>query len=348
MIDSLDRGHMLLGALLVLSVVAGILFFIQQVLRYSMVQEGVQAQELILMERLEDEVVEMRSAVMKGNSRDIQWVERGKSGSCRVFGRADGYLRFPVGWYGERLSPSCFPESGYESLGLYYVYGDLLGSPVRYTYLRQELDFEDKREIDDWQTEIDEGQLVVEIVDSGRSYRYKMPQRFHEAEIEVLRSVTDEGFYLLYLQELWLLPMSGSDIEKITGGVDSNGVIVADFVGNDGVYILFLQRSCGEVGCFYVQFYPVLSNQEESESILLVRQEVAWDNYRVLLVDKLKVIVEVEQDKELQLLAVMWDGRTVWGDFYLWGSQANIFCPFQSQKFEPIKDWVLGCQRRFL
>lgn len=349
MIDGLERGHMLLGGLLVFSLAAGVLFFMQQTLRHSMIQERGVVQALVHAEALDAEVAEMKLALERGEDDRIQWLGDEDDESCRVFGNKYRYLQLSQGWYGERLAQWCYPESGYEGLGIYYVNGaGLAEERVRYAYLRRDLNLNGYREISGWQSRIVDGEISVEIVESGRSYVYQLPRSFQEAPIDVFRSVTKSGFYLLYQQELWLLPKDGESLGKVVEDVVVNGVIVADFVGDDGVYILSLQESCGRAGCFYMTFYPKLSNKEELLSSVLVEQEVVWDNYRVLLVDELKVVVEIDVDSELQLLAVMWDGSAVWGESYLWSSQEKVFCPLQSQPFEPINGWVLGCERSFL
>lgn len=347
MINRLERGHMLLSLLIVFLFVLITLFSIQDVIRHYLFQERSLSRALFADQYRTEEVVRMRSLLLESNDVDIQWLDRGVDQMCRVFTDKYDDSRLSDGWYGVRLSQECSLGVGYEEFGIYYVGDEMVEDYVSFSYLRREIEDEYPNYIDSWQQSFDGKQLVLTIVEGDLIYRYRMPERFDEAVIRVLKSTTDDAFYLLYLRELWLLPKGSESPYKLVSDIHQGGVLVADYIEKKGIYLLFFQDACkaGD-GCFYIVFYPN-SPQKVDESVdVLLQRSLSWRAYRVLLVDRFKVFIEVEAEDTHQLLTVMWDGRTVWGETYLWESQRSIVCPLQSQIFEPIKGWVIGCQRR--
>lgn len=336
-----ERGNALLGVLVILSITIFILMSLGLVLRQYLLQER-QLQSSLEWER--ERIVELRVGV-----KDLQlpeWSVVGLEGGCRVFGDEADYISLDSNLYGRELSLECFPENSRKMLGVYSV-----SEGVRYIYLMEDRLVSPVESIDGWRMALDgERGMTLRVNYAGSIYHYEFPDYKVGSKLWVLKSVASEGFYLLIEHELWLLPKSSTGKGRFVAYVDFVGeVLIADFIGDEGIYILWGSGSRNEGGPYsgvVKSFYSLMKGGKNIKRREVERQDVVFDSYDVVLADRYKVVVKLGWYDKDYLFAMMWDGRTVWGRRYIWESGESVDCPLQSEWFEPVAGWVLGCQRK--
>lgn len=292
--------------------------------------------------------------------RDLEKVDRwhsvGVEDNCRLFSNSlEDDLNESMGRvfiYGYRLSRECLIGKDRQLFKIQLVdseEGSLKGALSAYVVRSNSKDVLER--IDSWMIDLKEDVLDVTIHYKDKTYQYDIEDRgagMFGSEAMILRSVLSEGFLLLYRQEVWLLPMDPATEMRGVGQFNyDGGEFLSGFSNSSGLYLVKRNFVSGEMG-IAIDFYPrMLGGLAFGKGEQLLREEVRFQKYEELLVDEDKLIVRLISDERDTMLAVMWSGATVWGGQYLWQAQVGINCPLQSEVFEPIAGWILGCQRKF-
>lgn len=336
--DVHERGNLFVGMVIMLSLLGVLLLIIHGAVQRHLLQERL-VRNLFVSEK--KYVREMYQFLEQLHGQDyLQWDEVGVPQNCQIFANEKEFLTRQVGWYGRKLSVDCSQSLDAQMVGIYRVVDGCLGREVHYSYMRLAVVPEKIERVERWRSFWGETHLIVEVVFNEEIYQYQLPSSASEQSLKVLGSASFLGFYLLVGTELWLLPYESGNsfLVVVDSGVAAREIVV-DYLQEDDFYFLQLKRSINgdEI---YLSQYSI-----RNEIWSLKSEKSIFDGeiefYRVVLMDQEKVVLEIDG----QLLAVRWDGSPAWGTRYLWQAESGDKCPLQSESFEPIEGWVLGCQR---
>lgn len=339
-----EKGHVLLSVLIVMAFGVFILISIKSAIQKYLLQERALR---IVQERAEDEISQFRNMVVGQESLgSVGWSVVGVDEKCRIFGDEYEYLDFHSGLYGKRLSKDCY-ESGRVFYGIYNVISEGSRNRVIYSYMLRDLPAVGIDMVSSWRVQYESEQICLEVKYLGQVYRYFLFEKEDSRSVELLQSVAFNSFFLLRDEALWLLPQSSVGVPQRLGVVDSQGKnLIGDFVNDDGVYLLWAVGSKEEVGRYLsieMDFYEWGERSILNGKRTLLSEDLFYDAYEVVSMDQSKILIKLGEDS---LFAVGWGGDAVWGDKFLWEKQSGLKCPLQSEVFEPILGWELGCQRK--
>ncbi len=347
MIVGREGGHILLGLMVVIVVTVSLLLSIQGVVSRYIHQE----RRALAFFKEDVAYVEVILEAAKGVGGRIEKRVLDINAGCRLFGREDLYLNKESGMYEVRLSEGCRKGMERELVGLYYIDSGIKDSRLQYAYDVREIMRSPLLRMMGGEIKAFDGGYQIIIEDSGQRYRYEVSGHSSGSEPFLLQSATSEGFYLVFNGGLWLLPRDARIPVKYIGGFDQEIMktqIISDLVSLEGVYLLKkLSLDFAQKVSLVIEFYPRgESGLFFGEGRELFRKNLGVVDFQILLVDDLKVLLQLTYADRVQLLSVAWSGETVWGGQYLWQKRPVVDCPLQSEMFEPVAGWVLGCQRK--
>ncbi|MHC5225688.1 hypothetical protein [Ignatzschineria sp. LJL83] len=342
-----ENGSTLLGLLVVFFLGVAILLSMKIAISRYILQEGMQRS-------VWGEYVQYNNALrqpIRDPGTEISWDVIGVEDNCRVF--SVGEWRDLVGdeIRGRKLSEACLRGSSRQLLG-FQVVDDLSDSKksIYALYVLEKLSPALSLRVSDWEVGRGSEGIEVDVFYEGDQYLYfigdmEFDWREGEGGLIVLQNASPDGFLFFKRDELWLLPID----QEVPVFLNNMGflaqTLLADYWGERGLYLL---REDDELGVkeVVVDFYPKLSDGVGfGRAERLMRLAVEFDLYEVLVVDPYKAIIRLEVNGNSRLLATKWDGSVVWGKDYLWESKKHLDCPLQSEVFEPVDGWRLGCQR---
>lgn len=348
-----EKGHALLSVVVVMTVLILMLFSIQSVIHHYIYQERSAASALQRSMMSETALLKILREDSVGVSSEIV----GSDDRCLLFGREDLYLEKPLGSYKRQLKEECGEGSGRELVG-YYSVSDLFGNRrASYAYVLKEMAIPILPRMEIGAIEYFEDVAQITIVDAGDRFHYRFEGSYERGDFLLLQSVTPEGFYLILKGDLWLLPRKGQSPQWLIAGIHQGqlaGHVISDLVNAEGLYLIrvtdltSIRNVLSGRLLIVIDFYPKLSAAEGfsfGDRKEFFRQEVSAHDYEILWVDEWKIVLKLMHLNTEQLLSVSWNGKTVWGDRYLWFQSNEVVCPLQSEVFEPVAGWILGCQR---
>lgn len=342
-----ESGSILLGLLVVFFLGVFILLSMKMAISRYILQERMQRS---FWEEYVQYSDALRKAVIDSGTK-INWDIVGVEDNCRVFSVGEWQYLAGDGIQGRKLSEACLEGNGWQLLGVQKI-GGLSGSQRGFysLYVLKELSQELSLRVSGWNVARRVGGIEIDVFYEGDKYSYFIEDiefDWGKAKrgVAILQSASPSGFLFLKGDELWLLPIDQDASVFLNNIGFSTQVLLADYWSERGLYLL---REVYEFGVkeVVVDFYPRLSEGVGfARAERLMRLVVDFDIYEVLVVDPYKVIIRLEEGGNSRLLATKWDGSVVWGKDYLWESKGDVDCPLQSNVFEPVNDWKLGCQR---
>lgn len=278
---------------------------------------------------------------------------------CRLFGDEWRYLSFAVGVYRHQVNDECDQGEERRFTGYYWV-SNLAGiKRVQYLYALKNVSEAVLARLESYRVISSEEGVQIAVEDLGQRYQYQFlsavsenkdkNKNKSESEIVVLRSSLVAGFLMLSEDAVWWLPRGHFSPLQLQGRIALRGaLVVSDRVDDQGVYLLTVRRlSASQKAQVTLAVYPwrELWSSLGAEEILFTTT-IEIDSWKVLREDFGKVVFEISHLDKKQLLSIRWGGEAAWGNRYLWTSNNELVCGLQSEVFEPIAGWVLGCQRK--